>query len=337
MATTTGRPSADLKQRLLTKGKSHTFLQGVRLLRLLLRKQNGQSASPSETTRQIRVRPDLTLGYPREDIKSIEPDPFNEDRFLLTTTFLGLYGTSSPLPIFYTEDLLSEASDGNSVTRDFIDIVNSSLYSLFYRAWSKHQLLFNLEEEIDPALIEKMYCLLGIGDENFQKKLPNSYSLLRYIGLTTQHSRSAEGLRALLSDHLEEPSFEIEQCVSHVATIPQDQRCHIGVQGCTLGENAYLGGEIMDRMGMFRIHIGPLDPAAYHRFLPDQGEYKRMEELIGFYLDQPLSWDVALNVDPKLVMPTRLGKGNWAQLGWDTWLFSFGNGPEKTEVTLRPS
>jgi len=31
-------------------------------------------------------------------------------RFLITATFLGLYGVSSPLPTFYTEDLMDEAS-----------------------------------------------------------------------------------------------------------------------------------------------------------------------------------------------------------------------------------
>ncbi len=337
MAGATGRQTTELSRRLLGKGSKHTFIQGVRLLRLLLRRASGKHLSRNQLYQFMRVRPDLTLGYPREDIKAVEADPFNDERFLLTVTFLGLYGSSSPLPTFYTEDLLTEQSDGESVARDFIDIVNASLYPLFYRSWSKHRLLFNVDEEVDPSLIEKLHCLLGLGDQSFRSKVDDSFGLLRYIGLTTQSTRSAEGLRALLADNLDEPSFEIEQCIARMAQIPVDQRCYVGVSGCTLGENAYLGSEVSDRNGKFRVRLGPLDPGPFHRFLPDRTKFAKMKQLINFYLDQPLDWDVAIRVDSQLVMPARLGKADWSQLGWDTWLFSFGEDPEVTEVTLKPN
>ncbi len=50
-----------------------------------------------------------------------EKSDSEDERFEVQVNFLGLYGTSSPLPVFYTEDLIDEASDDESVAREFIE------------------------------------------------------------------------------------------------------------------------------------------------------------------------------------------------------------------------
>ena len=161
---------SDLEQSLLKEGPAYSFFQAIRLLRLILRRREecGLKDAASLEGRFLRIRPELTLGFPSADIAGIEAIPLadGEHRFVVNTTFLGLYGTSSPLPSFYTEDLLIEAGDDKSVTRDFIDIVNSTIYPLFVRSLLKYNLFLQICEEQDREYLQRIYCLMGMGDSS---------------------------------------------------------------------------------------------------------------------------------------------------------------------------
>ena len=180
-----------------------------------------------------------------------------------------------------------------------------------------------------------MYCLFGLGDEKLQERIEDSYGLLRYIGIFTQSPRSAEGLRALLSDRINEPGIQIVQCVPRSAEIPRDQRLSLGVSANRLGEDTYLGSRIVDRMGKFRVAAGPLDSDTFHRLLPDKSDFKTMNKLIYFYLDKPLTWDVELKLSRDTVRPVQLGAERWAQLGWNSWIYSGTFEKKDVAVTLQ--
>lgn len=326
--------SAGIKASLLEEGQRFTFVQAFRLLCSIIRKERGESPDPNEVYRSIRVRPDLALDFPESDITAIRELSGVRTRFLITATFIGLYGSSSPLPTFYTEDLFDERREDRSISRDFLDILNSPLYTLYFRIWGKYRLFFRLIEQPDPQLLERLYCLLGLGDETLQKEVRDSYGLLRYIGLFTQFPRSAEGLRSLLSDKLNERSVRIQQCMARFTEIPEDQRLILGKSGNVLGTNTYLGTEIADMMGKFRVSIGPVDEETLHRLLPDQPNFQEMQNTIRYYLDQPLTWDVEIAIDSGKIRPARLGGGKWSQLGWNTWLFKDKMPVEKISVLL---
>ena len=285
MAGKAGGPPPDLMERLLGECRAFSFVQTMRLLRRWLRQDGkGDSADPSN---RIRVRPELSLAFPGTDVTAVDRLPEEDPvRFLVTVTFLGLYGTSSPLPTFYTEDLLREREDDRSITRDFLDVVNASLYPLFFQAWSKYRLHHRLIEEEDPGIQEYLFSLLGLENPCIRQRLEDPYRLLRYMGLTTQIPRSAEGLRALLSDSLGEESLGIVQCVERKAAVPEDQRLRLGRSGHVLGEETVLGQEVSDRMGKFRVEIGPCGGDGLHRMLPDGEPYALLRERIRFYLDR---------------------------------------------------
>jgi len=311
-----------LKDRLLEDGKLFSFVQSLRLLRLVLDGDGKEVLDKGKIGKRIRVRPDLNLDFPESDISSIEEIPGDPSHYLITATFLGLYGTSSPLPTFYTEDLLQEQSDDMSVTRDFIDILNHPVYSLFFNCWTKYRLFYKVVEEPDKEVIDRLFSLIGLEDETFRGKVEDPYALIRYTGLLTQFPRSAEGLRSILVDHMNEPSITVVQCVPRMTDIPTDQRCIVGESGNVLGDTCYIGFEIADIAGKFRIQAGPLDSVAFHRFLPDGQVYDTMRQMTRFYLDQPLEFDIELLIDSTHVQTARLGSDRWSQLGWNTWVFS---------------
>lgn len=324
------RPTLELKHRLLHEGPRFAFIQAMRLLRLLIRRESGAAVDRDELRRRIRVRPHLSLDFPETDLTAIDALPVEPPAYRITATFLGLYGSASPLPTFYTEDLLAEQAEDQNVSRDFLDVINAPLYPLFFQCWGKYRLSASLAEEHQPELLERFYALLGLTDETVRAQFGNTYEMLRYAGLATHFPRSAEGLRALLADCLGEPGIAIDQCVPRRAEIPSDQRLRLGVSGNRLGEDTVIGAEVDDAAGMFRLRLGPLSGDRLQCLLPDQPCFQKIQRMIRYYLDQPLAWDVEVRVPSVLARPVRLGDGRSGRLGWNTWTFSGNRAPGST-------
>jgi type VI secretion system protein ImpH len=318
-----------MKNALLKEGRRFSFIQVMRLLRFFVRRARDHVQDEKALSRNIRVRPELSLNFPETDIAGIEESDSEPSRYLVTATFFGLYGTSSPLPAFYTEDLLQERSEDRSITRDFLDIINMPLYELLFKRWGKYQLIHLIADQQDRRALQRLYCLLGLDSEYFRRHLENPYRLLRFIGLATQLPRSAEGLRAMLSAALEAADIEVVPCVERMAPIPEDQRLWLGESGNVLGEDSVLGEQVSDRMGKFRVRVGPVDADLLHHFLPDGKPFRDMAALIRFYLDQPLDWDLEIILEPGAAGGIVLGQEHWTRLGWNTWLL---DGPPPDEV-----
>ena len=114
---------------LLKQGHGFSFFQALRLLR---RCGGAGEESPGDregADRSLRIRPDLSLGFPASDVARIEETPGGPAGYRVTVSFLGLYGASSPLPTFYTEDLIDEMLADSTTTRDFLDIFHHQLIS----------------------------------------------------------------------------------------------------------------------------------------------------------------------------------------------------------------
>lgn len=315
---------------LLKNSSSYSFTQAVRLLMYYVHMSGDEYEGAMR--RKIRVHPHLSLDFPGTDIVSIEQRATDPDKYFITATFLGLYGASSPLPTFYTEDLLDEASEDLSISRDFIDIINAPAYALFFKCWAKYSFLYNLAESRSDDMLERLFCLLGFGSEKLRQSVVNPAWLLRYIGITTQMPRSAEGLRSLISDAIGEPSIDIEQCIPAIVAIPPDQRCMLGTRGNRLGEDASIGAFISDSTGKFRIHAGPLPNARFQDLLPGKEKFALIGRFVDYYLDQPLDWDMEIEVDEAEINPVRFQDAGRCRLGWNTWL---GSDSGYTENTIR--
>ena len=321
----------NLEESLLQEGHSYSFFQAVRLIRLILRRQNDARDAASVEGRFLRIRPELTLGFPSSDIARIEEVPLENDgrRFIIYATFLGLYGTSSPLPSFYTEDLLHEASDDKSVTRDFIDVINSSIYPLFINSLLKYNLFLQICEEKNQDYLERIQSLAGL---NVGRDQDSARALSRYSGIMCQHPRSAHGLKTMLNDSLDGIPVHIRQCVPRIVAIPEDQRASIGLSNASLGEDLYLGSEIHECMGKFRIILGPIPPEIAFSCFPGGSVLKQAVFLVDNYLDSPLEYDFEMLFDPAGVPSISLGDESGAAMGVNSWL---AGGSSDEYVTVR--
>ncbi len=321
MAGATGESSAALKFDLLKDGPSYDFFQAVRLLRLAAGIQPEGEEEDRPGPGRIRVRPELSLRFPPADVARIEERAGDPPAFLITVAFLGLYGASSPLPTFYTEDLIA-ATDEESATREFLDIVNHRLYALLIRSLSKYRAFLRVVEEKGPEDIEKLFCLVGLGEKDPRGSLDDPYALLRYAGLVTQYPRSALALATLLRDALGDIPVDILPCVLRTIVIPEDQRFALGDVSCVLGADSRVGHELDDRTGKFRLRLGPLSIEAFNALLPGRPLHRKAVSLVRFYLNDTLEYDIELSMAEGEAGTVRLGAESLSTLGWDTWIFS---------------
>ena len=315
--------AAGLKQELLEEGPAFSFFQVVRLLRHLILQSSEKHEVPFDFNKMIRIQPNLTLAFPASDVESIQElgDPA-EHRFLVTANFLGLYGPASPLPTFYTEELIEEAAEDESVSRDFIDILNQRLFALLFECWGKYHQSLKVVEEESSVYINRLFCLLGLGEASFRKDITDPHRLLRYIGLFTQLPHSALGLKTLLNDALGGIPIQIIPCVMRIAKIPRNQTLSLGAAGCRLGTDTYLGDELPDRMGRFRIQLGPLKLDDFKRFSPGSEDFDRVSFLTDLYFVEPLEYELELILAEGEALTACLGDPARATLGVDTWIFS---------------
>ncbi|WP_432738126.1 type VI secretion system baseplate subunit TssG [Maridesulfovibrio sp. FT414] len=316
------KPSSAVIGNLLENPTGYSFFQAIRLLRLHSHSCTGKELEAFYRD-HLRVRPQLSLGFPATDLSDIgQEERDGGDIYHLEATFLGLYGASSPLPVFYTEELLAEASDDKSVTRDFVDILNNNAYVQFFRAWSRSRLMIKAVDEKDSSWLERLSCLLGYGHYKAFSHVPPECRRFRHIGLLTQYPRSALGLETLLKDSLNHSDIQIEQCVLRKVKLPEDQLFCLGESSNVLGERSWIGEELEDRNSKFAIEIKNLDSGRYHQLLPGDGDGDMLDNLVRGYLVEPFQYDLVLEMKPGEANTVVLGGEGWACLGCDTWVFA---------------
>ncbi len=311
---------------LLAKPREFSFSQAIRLLKQAYGPEGAQGTQ-AFLREQLRIRPYLSLGFPPNDLVAIDALPAKDadrpeavPRFRLTATFLGLYGPSSPLPTYYTEELLDEQGEDKSVSRDFVDILNHGYFLLFALADGYYRLSRRVCEEGDPELMARLFALAGLGhDTLLRHSFQNPGALLRAMGLLTQFPRSAAGLSGLLADRIGAP-VRVRQCQPRQATIPMEQWCCVGCAQSALLEGSWLGFTAMDAMGKIAVVCGPMAAPMYLRCMPGEPDFDELQILIRFYCTQPLAFDIEFVLAPGEVQAARLGQACWSRLGCDAWL-----------------
>ncbi|WP_158305992.1 type VI secretion system baseplate subunit TssG [Azospirillum sp. B510] len=295
----------------------------------------------------IRFRGTPSLGFPASDISGLDlvdvarkPDDgtqaFAPDRrATLACAFLGLYGSSSPLPAGYTERILWAAADDTRL-RDFLDLFNHRLLSLMFRSWQKYRAYAGGQHDGAAVLAARLFALGGIG--NAQAQLAPRIDpgrLLRYVGLLRLRNRSANIIGQVLSGYFDGLPMVVEELVQRTVVLPDWQRNGLGTGLCCLGRDFIIGDRMEDGAGKIRVHVGPLDREAFPRFLPDGDAHKALCALIHLLLPLPCEVDIMLSLAEAAVPPFRLEVGE-IRLGWSSWVGDGTRGERTVTFALGP-
>jgi type VI secretion system protein ImpH len=316
--------SADhpLIRRVLDRPQSYELFQ---LLHLIDRASddNAPVGHQGPVSREaLRLRPAMSFGFPAADIDRAEwtePQHAEIGRLRVTTTFLGLYGSDSPLPAHFTEALMG--ADDDDIVRSFIDLFHHRILSFLFRCWTKYRYDVTFRANASDQISHVNLSLLGIGTASTADTLDVSpVQLFRYAGIYSQRPRSAAGLSGLLRDYFKGITVRVEQCVGRWLPIDPVQQNRLGSTNCSLGSDFLIGERIRDHSGKFRVHLGPVDFDTYTGFLPGGRAMGDLNELVRFYTGDPLDFDLAVTLRGDDVPDTQLGgEGFIGRLSWTTW------------------
>lgn len=335
MAGTDWQSRHPLATDLLQNAKEFSFFQAVRLLHGLHPDAPRLGHQGPPEAERIRLRPELSLVFPNSDIAEVEEipvgDPDNPQgwQYRITVTFMGLYGTSSPLPVHYTEDMI-RADEHESLLRGFIDLFHHRILSLLYRVWEKYRHGVQYSDSASDYYSRRILQMVGVDLE----RLPQGMKLRpgrlpAYAGLLTQEPRSAASLQAILSDHFPEGRVEVQQCKGRWVEFPAEQRSRLGVNNCRLGADCITGDRVWDVAGNFGVQVGPLAIDDYMNLLPDGDASAQFRELVDLFNGDCLDYELTLLLRGEEVPALQLGAPT-ARLGWSSWL---GHGDGQNRAT----
>lgn len=269
------------------------------------------------------LRPSSSLAFPAADVTKIERREGDSAPYRVTTPIMGLYGVLSPLPSFYTTDIIDyEMREGDvDPSRIFLDIVNHRLLSFLYRAWAKYRWEFTFEPGALDTTSQLLMGWLGLATEGLQERVGvPAGRLLRYAGAVTQKPRSASSVAGVVSDYFGEIEVRVEQCVEQWVRIAESDRNRLGEANASLGMTLMIGEKVRDRMGKCRIEIGPIDFDRYDTLRPGGKDHDALCALARYMLPDTLLYDLRLVVRKETIPLLRLSNGPEAgRLGWSSW------------------
>lgn len=324
MAVEDGSAEYPVIQELQTHAHRFTFFQAVSLLEKYSASNNSVSIGfrgPCDLE-TVRFRPYASLGFSSADVKKIERIEHAEvDRFRIEVSFMGLYGTVSPLPAFYTESIIRD-SDGESNRRDFLDLFHHRAISLMYRSQSKYLLSNQFKKGLGDQVSNWLFALIGLhGAKKLEKPpLKRLDRLLANLGLLATQNRSATVVSRIIAHYFYGVRVNVEEFVERKVMITESQQCRLGVSQTTLSEDFTLGAKVTDCAGKFRVWIGALDFQRFCDFLPSGSEHDELILLIRYLLQDPLDFDLGLILEKESTPKLTLGKNNPCRLGWSSWL-----------------
>jgi len=341
------------------------FFQAVRLLlRLSPLRRNVGGDYPAEQE-VARFRAHQTLGFPASSIQELVAAD-EQQPAIVTVNFMGMTGPQGALPEYYTQLVIDRMNgldrhgnvrlEGKDHTlREFLDMFNHRLVSLFFKAWLKYRLVDQYEraatleraavEEGGPrlrafvieqrpridAVSQMPLDLAGFGQpalryDTWQRRqlVPRTEiadnTLRFFAGLFAQMRRSALSLQAMLVEYFGVP-VNIDQLRSRWLRLDLEDQTSLQLGGNhQLGVTAIAGQRVLDAEGMFGIQLGPLSYEQFCQFLPHGGAHRKLGHLVRLFVGPQFDFELQLQLWAREVPLCRLG-GDQAppMLGWTTW------------------
>ncbi len=225
--------------------------------------------------------------------------------------FIGLTGPLGVLPLYYTQLVSERARARDTAMRDFLDIFNHRMASLFYQAWEKYRFGIEYERSGRDQVSHHLLDFIGLGTAGLENRQTLSdHSLMYYAGLLSQHPRSAVALRQLIEDYFEVPAA-IEQFAGAWYRLSPDMQCCLDrVQSDSerVAIGAVVGDEIWDEQSRVRIVLGPLTMERYLDFLPSGTAFEPLRTLTRFFSGNEFDFEVRLVLERDDVPPCELGR-----------------------------
>ncbi|MFM0339037.1 type VI secretion system baseplate subunit TssG [Paraburkholderia fungorum] len=335
------QPANALIARLLAQPQGFDLFQAIHLLE---RAQPWTRALGygDGTDEAVRLRGFVSLAFEASDIRSAQRHPLTSEAqpsnaqadgpqadnarqpratYTLTTPVMTLAGANGPLPMPFTEMVLTRRAARETAMADLLDIFNHRFLSFLYR--SRQKLAPSLTSRA-PRDAELAACLDALGNLGLHggPRGPRGASLwLRHAGLLGGAPRSMTGLLALLSDRLG-VTVRGAQFVGGWHTVDAADTLRLaraGARAPRLGGVAVLGRRTWSQSAGLRIEFFDLSETLFAALLPGGEAHELAAWLVRSYLQQDHDVSFVLR-RAKPAGAGALGGTAPARLGWTSWM-----------------
>jgi type VI secretion system protein ImpH len=316
------RKDRALIEQLFAESNRFDFFQAVRLLEAVASGATGVGEGVRAEQEAVNFRSSLGAAFPASEIDGIAPGSNPHDPPEMTVNFIGIGGAFGPLPRPLSERILDRERRHDTAGRDFLDIFNHRLASLFYRVRQRHRAALSRGGPEHSHFARHLFALIGLATKGLQGRLDlPDRALLHYAGLLALMPRSLHAVERILAAHFG-VRVKGEALVGRWVALGADQETRLGAGGrnSRLGGGIVLGSRFWDQSAAFRLDLGPLDLAMFRRFLPAGDAHRPLRALLGFLTGHKTQCEVHLLLAAAEVPPLRLSSAGSGRLGWTSWL-----------------
>ena len=216
--------------------------------------------------------------------------------------------------------------------RDFLDLFNHRLITLFYLAQKKYRPESSPDVKKRLKHTNMLYSLIGAPPEEIRKtSCLNWLKLLKFTGLLAMKNGNPEVICKVIAGYFGLPlqHITISEGIERAVRIPEFQRWRLGIENTQLNRTAIVGDNVPDHQGKFRVNVNELDVRTFVRFLPFPKEQRAdrqgdlhdpLVELCEFLRAPEQTFDVCLKLSEHESVPFTLEENSVNRLGWSCWL-----------------
>ncbi|MBE0380060.1 type VI secretion system baseplate subunit TssG [Pseudoalteromonas prydzensis] len=307
---------------LISQASQIDFYKAVFIVEKQLKKRGleyrhvGYDSSPK--LELIKFTATQKFGYPGNAITKLEEIGFEDGlhKVHMQVSFMGLTGCSGALPQFYSELVMQRLRYKDTTMRDFYDMFNHRLVSLYYRAWKKYKPSLN---HTNSARNKDPYTqILGLLSGGY-----NEHQLY-FAGLYSRKIRNAADLQNILSSYLD-CQVTIKQMVGQWHTLDaQEQTCLASQalyegQHARLGIDTMLGKKVWDASSNIEVNIATDDPQKAKLLLPNGTLFKLANKITKDYVGNAINFRLVIESHFASLGSVSLAQSN-CQLGANSFL-----------------
>ncbi|ALQ56518.1 MAG: type VI secretion system protein ImpH [Pseudoalteromonas tetraodonis] len=323
-------------QHIISQASQVDFYKAVFIIENQLKKHGleyryvGYDSSPKQEL--IKFTATQKFGYPGNAITKLEQASFEDGlhKVNMQISFMGLTGCSGALPQFYSELVMQRLRYKDTTMRDFYDMFNHRLVSLYYRAWKKYKPSLNhVNKDKNKDPYTQILGLLSGGYNDHQ---------LHFSGLYSRKIRNAFDLKSVLSSYLG-CDVVIKQMVGKWHDLkPQEQTCLASErlyegQHARLGVDTVIGKKIWDISSNIEIHISTTDIDKAKSLLPKGKLFELATKIVKDYAGNAISFRLIIESDFQQLDAVQLSKRE-CQLGANSFLMASKNTPKFNPIKL---
>jgi len=275
------------------------------------------------TSEAILFSSNSSLAFPIRDVENVKHNDPRKNQLPLTdmtVNFSGLTGCSSPLPEFYTENIIY-SSEQYSPSGKLLDMFTHRLISFIYRNMELCRYLDTHNKNGTDQMGNNYFALFGMRDCDIRTYSEITWiKLLPFANQLRNRNASSQALEKLVSSYFNINPVRIFEFIRQSTKIPLNARNMLGQVNVKLGQDMLLGRSVILYDSSIIIRLCSLSYRNYRRFFPNSKNIRVLRELISLVVKRPLKLNIQLDVMSPQIPNLVLVNTNIFQLGYNCWL-----------------